>query len=191
MASRNIEPYRDPTMPERFMRWLEVLRARLAGIPCFFQGAGNPENVITANAGDRYYDELNFIEYIKSTNGGNTGWLSVGAGLAGLGLWRYRTAITPNPAAGRLQFDNGAIASATNLYVNVLNDGGTDMTSFLGLIVTGDVLYIQSRADATSFVVLQVGLPALAAGVYTFPITAITVQGTQFSQNDQVAVLRT
>ena len=191
MATRSIEPYRDSTMPERFMRWLEVLRERIRTIPCFFQGDGSPEGVIVANKGDRYYDETDLVEYIKSTDGGNTGWLlqGGGGGMAGLGIWRYRTATGATPATGRLQFDNVSIAAATNLYINATNDGSTDMTNFLSLVAVNDLLYIQVQADAGSWVVVQVGSAGVAAGVFTFGITNVIAQGTAPSNNTPVAVV--
>jgi len=187
----SIEPYRDESLPGRFLNWIETVRDILRPIPQFLELAGTPEGVITAEKGTRYFrtDGPPFL-YYKSTDGGNTGWLAYGgATVSGLGLWRYRTETTSTPATGRLQFDNAVIDSATNLYVNVTNDGGVDMSAFLALVVSGDQLYIQVAADSSQFVVCQVGLPALLAGVYTFPLTAVEGQGTTPSQNTQVALV--
>lgn len=191
MATRSVEPYRDPSLPERFMRWIEVLRSRIGTIPCFFQAAGSPEGVVTANQGDRYWDETDNVEYIKGTDGGDTGWLlqGGGGGLAGLGLWRYRTATGPSPNAGQLQFDNAAIGSATNVYINQLNDSGTDMSAFLSLVAVNDLLYIQVQADAGSWVVVQVASAGVAAGVFTFGITTVIAQGTAPNNNTPVALV--
>lgn len=81
--SRSIEPYRDPRLPERFIRWIEVLRMRLATIPCFTQTSGSPEGVINGQKGDRYYDTAADLIYDKTTDTGNTGWVARGAGAAG------------------------------------------------------------------------------------------------------------
>jgi len=41
-----------------------------------YNGAGTPNGVVTAaNIGDRYLDTTNMILYVKSTAGGNTGWV--------------------------------------------------------------------------------------------------------------------
>lgn len=40
-----------------------------------FSGHGNPNGVVTANAGSIYTDLDTMTQYTKSTNGGNTGWL--------------------------------------------------------------------------------------------------------------------
>lgn len=62
------------------MRWLEVLRMRLAGIPCFVESTGSPEGVINGQKGDRYYDTASDTIYDKTTNTGSTGWVARSAG---------------------------------------------------------------------------------------------------------------
>lgn len=123
----------------------------------------------------------------KSTVVDMSGLSGGGGGFAGLGLWRYRTDLTPNPGAGRLQFDTPLIDNATELYVNEVNDGGTDMTVFLDKLVAGDIVYLQIQTDASQFVIIEIGTPTKAAGVYTFPIAAIEGQGTTPTNNSSVA----
>lgn len=110
-----------------------------------------------------------------------------GGGFAGLGIWRYRTDLTPNPSAGRLQFDTALIDNATELYVNEVNDGGTDMSVFLDLLVPGDIVYLQIQDDATQFVIIEIGVASKAADVYTFTILNIEGQGTTPTNNSTVA----
>lgn len=113
-----------------------------------------------------------------------------GGGFQGLGLWRYRTATDANPTAGRLQFDDTTVDDATEMYINVLNDGGTDLTAFLALLVIGDLIYIQAQDDATQFIAVEIGgTPTIASGVYTFPIAAVESQGLVMTNNEVVAVL--
>lgn len=113
------------------------------------------------------------------------------AGFAGLGIWRYQTATGSSPSSGRLQFDNVTIDSATELYINVTNDDGTDMTNFLALLESGDLIYIQVRADSSQFVVCEVDTSSLSAGVFTFPLLNIEGQGSAPSNNTRVAVVGT
>jgi hypothetical protein len=187
-----LEPYRDPQLPERFGRWIEVLRQRFRPIPTFSQGAGSPEGIVSGEIADEYYDLTDRVKYIKSTATGNTGWLLQGAGgtFQGFGMWRYRTATGPTPTTGQLQFDNAVIGSATNLYDHKTNDGGTDMSAFLNLLATGNLIYLQLQADASQFVNIVIGVPALAANVYTLPITTIVGQGTTPQNNARIAFVR-
>ena len=112
-----------------------------------------------------------------------------GGGFAGLGIWRYRTALTNNPSAGRLQFDTPLIDNATELYVNEVNDGGTDLSVFLDKLISGDIVYLQIQSDATQFVIIEIGVPTKAAGVYTFTILNIEGQGTTPTNNSAVAFI--
>jgi hypothetical protein len=84
--SRSIEPYLNPPvdraekpaserLPDRFLRWIEVLRIRIKSIPCFTMSAGSPEGVIAGQKGDRYFDITALVYYTKITDTGNAGWL--------------------------------------------------------------------------------------------------------------------
>lgn len=81
MPVRNIEPYHDQRLPERFLRWIEVgVRRRFAAIPCYTESTGSPEGVIDGVKADRYYDLTGNVVYIKTVDGGNTGWVAAGGG---------------------------------------------------------------------------------------------------------------
>lgn len=138
-------------------------------------------------------DTLDFVGAgVDATGVGTTKTITIpGAdgGFQGLGLWRYRTATGSNPSAGQMQFNNTTIESATEMYVNETNDGSTDMTAFLDLIVADDLIYVQVQVDSTQFVAVQVGTPSKATGVYTFPIQLVEAQGTAPSNNTTVAIV--
>ena len=101
----DLEPYRDapePELPDRLMRWIEVLRQTLKPVPDFFIGDGSPEGVVTAPLAARYFDRATVGNstwgvswgsswgaswgasptgdrlYFKTTAGGNTGWIAYG-----------------------------------------------------------------------------------------------------------------
>lgn len=72
-----IEPYRDGKLPERFNRWLETLRIQLRLVPAHVQGSGSPEGAVNGEQFDMYLDLAGSPGarlYVKTTNGGNTGW---------------------------------------------------------------------------------------------------------------------
>ena len=137
-------------------------------------------------------DNAGVGEVWRKTGASDTSWDLTdqgggsGSGFIGLGIWRYRTAITDDPSTGRLQFDDTTVDDATELYVNVTNDGGTDMTNFLALINSGDLVYIQDQGDATRFIVAEVGESVLDTGVFTFPILTIESQGAAMTNNQSV-----
>lgn len=72
--ARSLEPYRNPKLPDSFTRWIEVLRRRIAGIPCFTFSTGSPESAIDGQSGDLYYDKTTTTYFQKTTDTGNTGW---------------------------------------------------------------------------------------------------------------------
>ncbi len=194
MTQRTIEPYRDQTLPERFLRWIETIRIRFKTIPNYTESDGSPEGVIFGQKADRYYDLTADEVYIKTTQGGNTGWVLITTGgtdvtFQGFGQWRYRTTTSGTPAAGRLEFDNLDINLATEMYLNVTNDNGVDMSAFLALIQANDLVYVQISNDASQYVVIQTDTPTLAASVYTFPILLAEGVGGAPSNNTPVTVV--
>lgn len=72
--ARSLEPYRNPKLPNSFTRWIEILRQRIASIPCFTFTTGSPEGAISGQAGDLYYDKTTNTYFQKNTDTGNTGW---------------------------------------------------------------------------------------------------------------------
>jgi len=111
-------------------------------------------------------------------------------GFKGFGIWRYRTEVTSTPTSGRLNFDDVIVDDATELYVNVINDGGTDVSAFLALLAVDNLIYIQAQDDATQFIVVKIGgTPTLLSGVYTFPIGDVESQGAAMTNNETVAML--
>ena len=194
MTQRTIEPYRDETLPERFLRWIETIRARFKTIPNYTEFNGSPEGVIFGQKADRYYDLTADEVYVKTTQGTNTGWVLLTTGgqdatFQGFGQWRFRTSVTAFPNAGQLQFDNLVISSATEMYLNEVNDNGVDMSNFLALIQANDLVYVQISNDSTQYVVIQTDTPVLNADVYTFPILLIEGVGSPPSNNTPVSVV--
>ena len=163
--------------------------ARALGDPNYRVGAG----AILGDISDIVLSTPSNTEVLTYDSGSGT-WINAAGGsgsggFSGLGIWRYRTATTSTPASGQLQFDNITIDSATELYVSVLNDAGTDMSAFLSLITSGSLLYLQLQGDSTQFVVAEVGTSSLLSGVYTFPLTNVEAQGTAPSNNAQIALV--
>lgn len=78
----SIPPYRDPDLPDRFLRWLEQLRDILRPAPNFIEGAGSPEGVHKAERGTRYFrtdGASGTFLYVKSTQTKDaTGWVAYG-----------------------------------------------------------------------------------------------------------------
>lgn len=83
----DIEPYKDNFLPQRFLRWLDLLRGAIRNLsdttPVMTNGNGSPEGVVDGKIGDQYtrLDGANSTEalYVKKTSLGTlTGWQNVG-----------------------------------------------------------------------------------------------------------------
>ncbi len=77
-----LPPYRDETLPGRFLTWIEELRDILRPIPKYIVGTGSPEGVHKANQGDRFFrtdGAAGTFLYFKSTQTKDaTGWVAYG-----------------------------------------------------------------------------------------------------------------
>lgn len=77
-----LEPYRDRELPERFLRWLDLLRVKLRPVPDFVEGSGSPEGAVKAGEKTRYYNRTGgpgTYLYIKTTGADlDTGWVAYG-----------------------------------------------------------------------------------------------------------------
>jgi len=111
----------------------------------------------------------------------------------GLGVWRYRTETVAPPAVGQIRFDNADVSLATEFYLNETNDDGSDVSTFIDLLMTeGSTLYIQDRTDADKFVLLELGTSVDNGTYRTFQIAnLIEGSGGEPSQNTQVALIVT
>jgi hypothetical protein len=77
----SIEPYKNRDLPDRFLRWIELLIIKLRGVPEEIVGEGSPEGVVSARRRTRYYNRTGSagtLLYVKTTETGNTGWVAYG-----------------------------------------------------------------------------------------------------------------
>ena len=91
------------------------------------QGGTNPEGVITSTRGTLYSDTQNGILYIKTTQGGNTGWINVSADLENIvnedlsNLSPLGEAHFANPSLTNLSSQGVALFTAKEDIVNKLD----------------------------------------------------------------------
>ncbi len=128
----------------------------------------------------RYDDDTNTFEKL----GGGA------PGITGLGIWRYRTETATPPVSGQIRFDNVNISAATEFYLHETNDNGTDVSTFLGVLISvGSVLFIQDQSDADNYVLIEIS-SIVDSGVYrTYGIANIVEGGTEPSQNTRVMLI--
>jgi hypothetical protein len=95
-----------------------------------------------------------------------------------------------DPGSGKLAFNNASGPSVSNLYLDSLNSDGTDMSAFLVLVKTGDVILIQDKGTAGNFIRLKVSsTPVNNTGWWTIPVTFVSSSGVLPNNNSPVAIL--
>ncbi len=86
--------------------------------------------------------------------------------------YRFSTSIVDgDPGSGRFRYDNAVHASVTQIFIDIINNAGVDISNLLGLISIGDRLYIQQENDASKFAVWDVIFPAPVDETGWFTIT--------------------
>src|SRR5262245_4145646 len=102
------------------------------------------------------------------------------------GVWRWSTSTTA-PASGHIAINNTDQQAATQVLVNDLTDGGSDVTNFLEKFKAGDQIYMQVQNDATRWMKYTItGAPTDQGAYHSFPVTFLTGSGTQLLPGNNV-----
>ena len=107
--------------------------------------------------------------------------------------YRFSTSIVEaDPGSGRFRYNNAVQASVTEIYISDINNNGVDISVLLGLISTGDRLYIQDEGDGSKFAVWDVVLPAVLdnTGWWTITVEIETDGGTLSNNARSIVVLQ-
>lgn len=79
---QTIEPYNSSDKQTQYFRkWAEQVRRVFRKVPSFPTGTGSPEGVLNGELSDMYIrtdGTSTTTLYVKTTNGGNTGWQAIG-----------------------------------------------------------------------------------------------------------------
>jgi len=89
-----------------------------------------------------------------------------------------------DPGAGQYRINTSLFVSATALALDVVTDNGTDVTSVLSSILTGDLLYVQTQASSANWARYQVtAAPTNQGGWFQIPVTPVSSGGTAPNNN--------
>jgi hypothetical protein len=122
---------------------------------------------------------------------GPTGVTGTDGGGPNCTLFRFSTTTTDaDPGAGRVRLNNATQASATQAYIDNLNDNSIDVSTFLlTLGKAGSTLYLQDQSDASKFHLFSVDADAVdATGYVRFPTISIIDSGSDLSNNAKIIV---
>ena len=110
-----------------------------------------------------------------------------GASLAA--AYRFDTSIVEaDPGNGDFRMDNATPASVTELFISSITDNGNDFDTILGLVSSGDQIYIQQDNDATKFILFNVTANVDNTGWWSIAGT-IAASGTIFDSNAKCHIL--
>ena len=109
--------------------------------------------------------------------------------------WRYRAktnATSGYPTNGHLLWNNAMQVNATEILVSHLNDEGSDIELFLSFFAENQKLFIQNRDDSSQNQIWEItGTPTVtnpntSTAYYTFPVTLVSSQGAEFTNNHSI-----
>ena len=109
--------------------------------------------------------------------------------------WRYRAktnATSGYPTNGHLLWNNAMQVNATEILVSHLDDEGSDIELFLSFFAEGQKLFIQNRDDSSQNQIWEItGTPTVtnpntSTAYYTFPVTLVSSQGAEFTNNHSI-----
>lgn len=144
-----------------------------------------------ANAGTSSAAVFNFGIPTGAT--GATG--AAGANGGSSTAWNYRAktnATSGYPTNGHLLWNNAMQVNATEILVSHLNDEGSDIELFLSFFVENQKIFIQNRDDSSQNQIWEItGTPTVtnpntSTSYYTFPVTLVSSQGAEFTNNHSI-----
>jgi len=109
------------------------------------------------------------------------------------GTWVYSTNTTmADPGSGSCRVNTATIQTATILLLDRLTDANTDATPFIMSMVTGDVLYLQQRTDASIWVRYRLTAGPVNQGpgnYFELAVTVVASAGGAIAGNTKLLVM--
>ena len=94
-------------------------------------------------------------------------------------LWEFKDSNIGQPGAGEFRFDGGNTFGDGELYINVIDNLGNDMTNWLQNFAYGDILVLRSYDSYNEFAIYQIkdsGFTSTINGnIITIPLTVAAV----------------
>jgi hypothetical protein len=108
------------------------------------------------------------------------------ASSSGTTPYRFQTATAPPPGNGNIRFNAATPAATTTLYINNVNDAGTDVSRVLLNLSVGTKIVIQGQSTATDYADFTVAsTPVANTGYVSIGVTYLDSGGV-ISNNEQI-----
>jgi hypothetical protein len=108
------------------------------------------------------------------------------------GVWAFSNVVTDpvtDPGTGKVRINNAAAASATQIGISRLTDGGVDMTRRLQALRSADQVYIQDKDNSANFARYQLsGAPTDNTTWFLLPVTYVSGAGVAIANNAKLLI---
>lgn len=147
-----------------------------------FSGYNLGQEWIDTTTGNKYYHKTDGYWVLETVSGGGTSSTT---------SYRFSTSISVGPPAGIVRFNNVIPLSATQIFINKINDDGNDLTNFFqNAIKINDIFYLQVEGDSSTFFRASItSLPILTSTYFTIGITPISASGTFLNNAKCIAAI--
>ena len=100
------------------------------------------------------------------------------------------TTSATDPGKGNFQYNSSATASITNIYIDVITNGGVDITKIIQALNSGSYLvFVQQKSDSTKSALFNVnGTVVNNTGWFTIPVSSISFGTGGIPSNKQSCV---
>ena len=100
-------------------------------------------------------------------------------------IWRYSNNTTmADPGAGSFRLNAGTFLAATQIAIDILTDGGTDVTNQLKTLAAGDIVQFQDQSNSANWVRYHLSsTPTNNTGWFLLPVAVDASGGSAVTNN--------
>jgi hypothetical protein len=128
-----------------------------------------------------------FLSKIDSTNY-NTQWIDTSYTNTDATLYKATTnnQAATDPGPGRIKWNNVTQISSTEIYIDILNDNGTDISAYLARLTLASIIWIQRQSNSTVYQRWALTSITNNSGWYTLGVSLLDENTGQFNNNENI-----
>jgi len=128
-----------------------------------------------------------FLSKIDGTNY-NTHWIDPAYTNTDATLYKATTnnQSATDPGPGRIKWNNVTQINSTEIYIDILNDNGTDVSAYLARLTLASIIWIQRQSDSTVYQRWALTSITNNTGWYTLGVSLLDSNNGQMSNNENI-----
>jgi len=128
-----------------------------------------------------------FLSKIDGTNY-NTTWADPSYTNTDATLYKATTnnQAATDPGPGRIKWNNVTQINSTEIYIDIINDNGTDISAYLARLTLASIIWIQRQSNSAVYQRWALTSITNNSGWYTLGVTLIDENLGQFSNNENI-----